>query len=318
MTKFIGRRGALGIASEVTRGTAVAPAYWLPFAKMSFMDNTETAQESQGLGQIADQDSQYVTFQFATGSVDAQLYDNGLGYILESLLGAIDTPTGSNPYTHTYAISQTNQAKSVTLYWQDPDRTYMFPLAVVDSWKLSVQPKGMVEHTVTFKSRKARDWAVQSPTFTALGSKFLHQHTQLRLGTNIAALAGASETPLKGLELTISRNATNDELLGTVEPDDILSQELSVEGSLTLNLTDDTFRNLMLNGTYDAMEIKFDGGTSSKLQLQFPRVSFSEWAPDWTLNAIATQKINFKANYDAANALQIISTCVLTNTKATY
>jgi hypothetical protein len=318
MTKFVGRRGALGIASESVRGTPVAPAYWLPFAKMSFMDSTEVAQESQGLGQIADQDSQYVTFQFATGSVDAQIYDNGLGYILESLLGAIDTPSGSNPYTHTYALSQTNQAKSLTLYWQDPDRTYMFPLAIVDSWKLSVAPKGMVEHTVTFKSRKARDWAVQSPVFTALGSKFLHQHSQLRLATNIAGLSGATEIPMKGFDLTIGRNAVNDELLGTVEPADILSQELSVEGAITLNLENDTYRNLMLNGTYNSMEFKLDGGTNSKLQLQFPRVAFSEWAPDWTLNQIATQKINFKANYDAANALQIISTCILTNTKATY
>lgn len=318
MTKFVGRRGALGIATEVTRGTPVVPAYWMPRVKMSFMDSTEIAQENQGLGNIADQDSQYVTFQFGDGSIDAELYDAGLGYIIESLLGAKDTPSGSNPYTHTYTLSQTNQAQSLTLFWQDPDRAYIFPMAVVDSLKVTVAPKGMVEYSITFKSRKARDWARQTTSFTTVGSKFLHQHLQLRLASTIAGLAGASETPLKNFEMTISRNAVNDELLGTVEPDDVLSQQLSIEGVLDMNLTDDTFRTLMLNGTYQSMEFKLVGSANSSLQMQFPRVAFSQWAPDWELDKIASQKINFKANYDSANALDIISTCVLINAKASY
>lgn len=318
MTKFIGRRGIFGIAKEVVRNTPVAPAYFIPEAKMSFMDSAETAAETQGLGNIADQDSSYVTFQFGSGSVDAQLYDSALGYIFMSLLGAAPVTAGSNPYTHTFTMSQTNQAQSLTLYWSDPDRTYVFPGAVVDSVKISIAPKGLVEWSVTFKSRKARDFATQTPVYTALGSKFLHQHTQLRLAATVGALSGASETVLKGLDLTISRNTINDEVLGTVEPADILSQQISVEGSLSLNLEDDTYRNLMNAGTYKAMEFKLLNGASSSLQLQFPRVSFTQWAPDWSLNAIAQQKINVKANYDAANALQIISTCVLINTKVSY
>lgn len=318
MTKFAGRRGSLGIAKESVRGTPVVPTYWIPFAKMSFMDSVETAAETQALGNIADQDSSYVTFKFGDGSIDAQLYDIGLGYILASLLGAAPSSSGSNPYTHTYTMSQTNQAQSLTLYWSDPDRSYIFPLAVVDSLKVTVEPKGLVEYSVTFKSKKARDWATQSPVQTTPGNKFLHQHTQLRLAATVGALSGASETPLKGLEYTISRNAVNDELLGTVEPVDILSQALSVEGTLTLNLEDDTYRNLMLTGNYKAMEIKYVGSTSSSLQMQFPRVNFTEWEPDWSLNEIASQKIQFKANYDAANALQIISTCVLINGKTSY
>lgn len=318
MSKFVGRRGVLGVAKEAVRGTPVAPAYFIPFAKMSYVDSTEVAGESQGLGNIADQDSQYVTFQFGAGSVDAELYDSALGYILMSLLGAAPVTTGSNPYTHTFAVSQTNQAQSLTLYWQDPDRCYVFPLAIVDSVKISVAPKGMVEWSVTFKSRKARDYTPVASSFTAVGSKWLHQHTQLRLATNIAGLSGASETVLKGLDLTIARNSINDEVLGTVDPADVLSQQMSVEGTLALNLEDDTYRALMTAGTYKSLELKLVNGTSSMLQLQFPRVAFSQWAPDWSLNAIAQQKINLKANYDAANALQIISTCILTNTKVSY
>lgn len=318
MTKFIGRRGTLGVAKEASRGVPVAPAYWIPNAKMSFFDSIESASESQGLGNIADQDSFYVTFTMGAGSVDAELYDSALGYLLMSLLGAAPVTSGGGPYTHTFTLSQTNQAQSLTLYWKDPDRSYVFPLAIVDSVKITVAPKGMVEWSFVIKSKSADDYTSQTPVFTSTGQKFLHQHLQVRLASAVAGLAAATKLALTQFELNISRNTIYDEVMGTVEPVDILSQQLTVEGNLTLKLEDDTYRNLMRNNTYNAMEIKLLRSTTSSLQLQFPRCSFDQWTPDYTLNAIATQKVNFKGNYDAANALDIISTCVLINQKTSY
>lgn len=318
MTKFIGRRGILGVAKETVRGTPVTPAYWIPNAKMTFADDIESANENQGLGNIADQDSFFVTFRVGQGAVDAQLYDRGLGYLLMSLLGAVPVTAGSNPYTHTFTLSQTNTAQSLTFYWKDPDRSYIFPLAVVDSLKITAAPKGMVEYTFSIKSKTARDWATQTQDFTTPGSKFLHQHLQVRVAANVAGLAAAPRLNLTQFEFNINRNAMFDEVMGTSEPVDVLSQQLAVEGTLSLKLEDDTYRNLFLANTYKAMEVKFVNGANSALQLQMPRVSFQKWDPDYTLNQIATQKISFKANYDAANALDIISTAVLTNTKSSY
>jgi hypothetical protein len=250
---------------------------------MSFADSIEGQREEEGLGNIADSDAFYVTFKKGEGSVDSQLFDQALGYILSSLLGAKPVTSGGNPYTHTFTLSQTNQPVTLSLYWKDPDRSYMFAL---------------------------------TPSYTTLGSKFLQQHLQFRVASTIGALS--AETAIKNLELNISRNTIFDNNLGTVEPTDIYAQELSVSGSIQLYLNDDTFRNLMLANTYQAMEIKFLASTSSSLQLQFPRTDWSEWQPDYNLKNIAQQKINFKANYDAANALDIISTAVLVNTKVSY
>lgn len=318
MTKFVGRRGTLGLAIEATRGTPVAPTYWLPFVTMSFFDRTETQREEQGMGNIADSDSIYVTMKMGEGDIESQIYDQGLGYILTSLLGAVPVTSGSGTYTHTFTLSSTNQAKTLSLYWQDPDRSYMFPMATVESLQITVEPSGIVAYTIHFKSKTAKDWAILTPSFTTLGSKFLHQHLQTRLAANVGALSAATALSLKNLDVTINRNTIFDSNMGTVEPEDILGQAISVEGSLELNLEDDTYRNYMLNGSYRAMEIKLLGSSSSSLQLQFPRVDFTEWEPDFTLNEIAKQKINVKANYDSANALQIISTAVLINTKVSY
>lgn len=318
MTKFVGRRGSLGIAVEATRGTPVNPTYWLPFVTLSFKDTISSAREEQGLGNIADSDSFYVTMRMGEGDVEAQLYDKGLGYILSSLLGATPSSTGSNPYTHTYTLSQTNQAKTLSLYWTDPDRSYMFPMAVVDSLQITVEPSGIVNYTVGFKSKGSRDWTSQTPDFSSLGNKFLHQHVQFRLASAVGGLSAATAISLKKLDITISRNAIFDEVIGTVEPEDVLSQQISVEGTLELNLEDNTYRGYMLANTYRAMEIYLLRSTSSSLKLQFPRVDFSEYEPDYTLNETAKQSINIKANYDAANALQIISTAELVNAKSSY
>ena len=81
----------------------------------------------------------------------------------------------------------------------------MFPLAVVDSLNVKVEPSGIISYTIGFKSKSARDWTSQTPDFTTLGSKFLHQHAETRLATSIAGLSGATAISLKNLDLTISR-----------------------------------------------------------------------------------------------------------------
>lgn len=318
MTKFVGRRGTLGVAIEATRGTPVSPTFWVPNVTMSFGDRTETAREEQGQGVIADSDSSYVVMKMGEGDIEAQLYDKALGVILTGVLGAAPSSSGSNPYTHAFTLSNSNQAKSVSLYWKDPDRSDMFALGMVNSFQMSVEPNGIVSYTIGFMSKTAKDWASQTPNFTSLGSKFLHQHLQVRLADTVGALSAATAISLKNFELNINKNTMFDSVMGTVEPEDILNQQLSVEGSLELNAEDDTYRDYMNNGTYKAMEVKLLRSSSSSLTFQFPRVDFSQWEFDPVLNEIAKQTINFKGNYDQANALDIISTASLINTQSSY
>lgn len=318
MTKFVGRRGQLGLAIESTRGTPVNPSFWIPWATMSFRDMIEQAREEQGQGVIADSDSAYVVQKFGEGEVEAQIYDKALGVVLTGVLGAAPSTGGSDPYTHTYTLSNSNLQKSLSLYWKDPDRSDLYRLGMVDSFQIAVEPNGLVNYTLGFKSKTAQEWTNQTANYTSLGNKFLHQHVQVRLAATVGALSAATPISLKNLELNVNKNVDYDSVIGTVEPEDIFNQQLSVEGSLELNLEDDTYRDYMLNGTYRAMEIKFLRSASSSLTFQFPRVDFSEWESDFSLNEIAKQTINFKCNYDQANALDVISSAILINSQSSY
>lgn len=317
MSKHVGRRGTLAFAKESSRGTiATANRLWVPRSTISFDDRTESAREQEGLGKIADSDSNFVVQQMAEGEIESMLDDKALGIILTSLLGSSPVIAGGPTYTHTYTLSNSNQHQSLSILYQDPDISQVFPLGVVDSLKITIEQNAIVMYTVGFKSRVGRDWTVQTADFTALGTKFLHQHLIFKLASAIGGLSGSSAISLKNLELTISANTKFDSVLGTVEPEDILGQSFSVEGTMTLNKEDQTYRRLMLDGTYRAMDVTLQRAANSKLQMQFPRVDFSEWEQDRSLDDIVSQKINFKGNYDAANALDIISTCILTNTYA--
>ena len=317
MSKFVGRRGTLALAKESSRGTAtLTNALWFPRSTVSFDDKIETDRQDEALGVIADSDSLFVTQKMAQGDVEFDVTDKEIGIILTSLLGSSPTITGGPTYAHTYTLSNSNQHASVTVFYQDPDTAKAYPLGVVDSMKITIEQNAIVKGSVTFLSRVGRDYTRQTASFTGIGNKFLHQHLVVKLASSIAGLSGATGISLKKLELEIKSNAKFDSVLGTVEPEDILNQQFSVEGTLELNKEDETYRNYMLGNTYRALDISLIRAANSSIQFQFPRIDFTEWEQDRKLNDIVSQNINFKGNYDSTNALDIISTCVLTNTYA--
>lgn len=316
MSKFVGRLGNVGVAKEATSGTIVTPTFYVPFNSISFDDKVTTAREQEGLGRIEDSDSNYVVNKYGEGDLEFDLNDLNLGVFLTSLLGASPTSTGGPTYAHAYALSNTNTHKTISLAYQDPDQSKIFPFTMIDSLEITVEPDGIAKAKASFKSRVSRDWATLTPSYTTLGNKFLHQHLVFKTATSTAGLAAASNISLKKLTLTISANADFDNVTGTVEPEAILNHQYSIEGEITLNKQDDSYRQLMLAGTYKAIQIKFDRAANSSLDIQLPRVDFTEWEQDRSLDDIVGQTIQFKGNYDTANAVAAISTCTLTNTNS--
>lgn len=316
MSKFVGRLGNVGIAKEATAGTIVTPTFWVPSNSISFDDKVTTAREEEGLGRIEDSDSNLVTNKFAEGDVEIDMNDYQLGLFLTSLLGDSPTTTGGPTYTHTFAFTNTNTHKSLSIAYQDPDQTKIFPFTMIDGLEITVEPEGIAKAKASFKSRVSRDWATLTPNYTTLGNKFLHQHLVCKTASTIGGLSAATAISLKKLSLKINTNADFDNVLGTVEPEAILNHQFSVEGEMTLYKTDDTYRQLMLGGTYKAMEVTFNRASNSSLTFQMPRVDFTEWEQDRKLDDIVGQTIQFKGNYDAANAAAVISSCTLVNTYA--
>lgn len=317
MSKFIGRRGTLLVAKESSRGTATTSnGLWIPRSTISFDDKVETAREEEALGKIADSDNLFVTQKMASGEIESNLDDKLLGIFLTALFGASPTTTGGGTKTHAYTLDNSNQHQSLSVLYQDPDTARMYPLSVIDSFKISVEQNAIVNFTIGFMSRGGRSWTSQTADFSALGNKFLHQHLVFKTADTVAGLSAANPISLKKLDIEIKANAMVDSVLGTVEPEDILNQQFSVEGSIELTKESEDYRDLFLSGNKKAVSVAFVRAADSEFNMTLPRVDFTEWEQDRSLNEIVSQTINIKGNYDAANGLDIISACNLINTYA--
>lgn len=318
MAKYVGRRASLGIAKETSRGVAVNPSFWIPYGSISFDNKVEKVRIEEGFENIQDSSYAYVVKKYGEGDFEAPIRDKALGLILTAVFGQTPTTTGSGPYTHSFSLLNSNQHQSLSILVQDPNGATMFPLAMINSFEISVEPEGVVSYAVSFRSKAGNDWTSQNTDFSDLGELFLHQHLQVRVADNLAGLSGASEISIRRLTFTIEKNIMDWDDVGSVQAGDILNRQFSVSGSLELAYNDQTWRNYMLDETYKAMEIYLYKDANSSLKIQMPRVDFFSWEPVKDLDEIATQTIEFKANYDAVNSNDCISTCELINQQASY
>jgi len=318
MAYYVGRRGSLGVARETTRGAAATPTYSIPYNSISFDDKAVLVDQTSAFGRIEDADSTYVTKKYGEGEFEYDLEDKAIGTILCGVAGAAPTSTGPTNFTHVYTLQNTNQHASLSLLVQDPNLKRMFRLAMVDKFTIKVDPEGIVKSTCSFRSAGGQDWATVAPVYTSLGNKFIHSMLDFKIADATTDLAAASEINLKNLEFSITKNVEDWQDLGTATPSDILNKQLTVEGSFEIGFNDATYKDYMLGASTKAMEIKFTYGANNSLDIQMPKVRFMNWEPNKGLDDIATEKIEFKALYDTANAVASISTLTLANQTASY
>lgn len=323
MAKFIGRRAAIGIGKESSRGTAVAPTYWIPAASIGFADKVERVVQEAGFGQIADADSSYTVKLFGEGEVEADIHENWIGLVLAALAGAAPSSSGGpTNYVHTYTLQNINNKLSLSIAYHDPNQNVIFPFGMIDSLKIEVKPASIARATVAFRSQKSKDWATLTPSYTNLGNKYLSRHCEFRLADTGAAYSSnidaASKITLVSLTLTVNNNLADWDTLGTVTPSDIVNRQFSVDGEAELAFEDLTYRNYVVDGTYKACGIKFNYGTNNYLDIKMPKVDIRKWEPSLDLDEVATQKFTFKALYDTDNAVNQIGVLTLANQVASY
>jgi hypothetical protein len=202
----------------------------------------------------------------------------------------------------------------------------MYPLVMLKSLEINCSLDNIVKYTASFMSKRG-DISSAAVVAVVSENKFTKKHLAFKLAANIAGIAAATAISVKSLTLKFDNNVIMDDVLGTAEPEDIMNKAFSIEGTVELNYTDDTYKNYMRDGTYKSMEIKLvntdtiltgSASTRPSLTMQFPRVDFFEWAPDYSINDIVRQKFSFKCSRDVANSLAPISTCTLVNLVASY
>ena len=325
MTKFIGRQKNVGIARELTRGLGVDPTFVLPKADYSVLDKATKTKDDLGYGTIAGAGNQsLVALRWAEGNIGGSVLSKPFGLFLYSLLGACSStgPTDSL-YTHAFSLLESVQHPTLTISVADPLQTVRYRNSLVDKLELTIKPDDTVRYVAGFKAFAHQDGTTYTPTQIA-DAMFLGRHLTFKIAADTSSLAAATAISLKELKLTIEQNVVLDNVLGSIQPEDILNQVVRISGDLTLNMESVAYRDYMLNGSYKAVRIDLTNpdyliGASSHPQftLDLSRVDFEGWDENTANDKITTQKITFVALYDVTNN-NVVDACTLKNAQVSY
>jgi hypothetical protein len=323
MGKYIGRLVSIGVAPEATRGVGVAATHSVPVESYDFFDKTNKAVSEERLGSISGNGNQaIVTQQHSEGSIDGEVNLRSFPLFLYSTFGTLTSAAQGAGFKHTVVLNNTNQSKTLSVHIDEANGDRLIKGAMVDSLEVSVTPENIVKFNAGFKGRKLVD-NVFTPAFVA-DYKVTGRDLTLKVADATTDLAAATAISTKELSLTINKNTEFDFVNGTLEPEDIHNKQITIEGMLTLNYEDNTWRDYMLNGNYKAMSIllvdsrdDLGGGVYPALYLEFPRIDFSQWERPTSNNDIVTQKINFRVLYNITTS-KLISDCYVINNVTSY
>ena len=324
MTKFIGRLADIGIAKEASRGTAETSVdFYLPKVSLSIDDGIEQAVDESSIGVIEDSPNASVVAKYAEGEIEGNIYDKSFGLILLAALGdtTVSGPTETSVYTHTFSVLQSAQHPSLTLFFDDPNQDYKYPLAVLSSLELDFVLGQYARYTASFRSKKG-ETATLSPSYSA-ENHFLPQHIAVQYATSVSGLASPTTVNVRSAKITIEKNIEDDRKLGSLDQADILNKQLSVEGSLELVFDAETFKTQMLADTSLALrivatnsDVTIGSTLHPKLTITLAKVKFSNFERDFDNDGTVTATVDFKGHYSLGDTAMI--TAELVNTQASY
>ena len=218
--KHIGRLISLGIAKEATRGTRVASQYWLPVKSADHSGKVEYVDDDSALGVIHDVSESEIVKEWAEGGFGSLIGDDHFGLILLGLLGSVASVESADAgvYDHTFTVDDSAEHDSVTIEIDQPNGDKSYSLAIITALELSFELGKYLDYKAGYMSKKGVDQTL-TPVY-AVENRFRPQDFSFKLAGNAAGLATSSNICVKSLNLSVEKNVTPDDCLGSTEPQD--------------------------------------------------------------------------------------------------
>lgn len=326
MAKIIGRTGAIGIGVEATKGTSVAPAFWVPVKSYSFDDKVEYVKNDSAMGRIEENNAADIVKLWGEGEYGGKIFIDSVGAELTAVFGTSPTSTErgtSDVFDHAYALANNNSHDTLTIGYVDDIQDVRFPYGTVNTWALEVAVDDYVQRTISLVSKKSAS-ATNTPAFTD-EVEFIPSQVSLKLAANEAGLDGASAINVTAFNMEIAKNAEALYVLGSNEPEDIINKQFSVTGTIELYFESTTQRAYVFANTkrairVDMIDTTVDLGTGHNPELRFDlnEVVFEEFERGWDSNDPLKQTLTFTALYSKADGEMLTARLTNTETGSNY
>jgi hypothetical protein len=322
---YTGRRAAVGIGKESSRGSTGASAeYWIPHAALSYLEKVNKIRDDSGFGVIETPKGSDVIKRWTEGDIEFNIRDLSVGLIFLALLGTeafeADTPA-SGVGRHTFTVATSNQHQSLTIFKKNPVETLASANAVIKSLSLRAVLDQYVRITAGFIGK-----VFQNDTETVAyvsENKFRPQDLVIKLASNTSGLAATSAiSTIRSLTLNVEKNVEDYQGLSSVDPVDFVNKDFQVTGSFEIAFENNTYKGYSLLNTLEAMSIKLlnagaisSGTTNPSLEIILDEVDFDNFDMDESNENVAVLTANFTAHYNDTNSQMIKA--ILENSKNT-
>lgn len=256
-------RSFLGIAKEVTPGTAVAASHYLPVTELSPKDNVEMLVDAGMRGSMVEEYDTIAGPRFAEYEFGGDVFPDTIGFPLAGILGDVTTTGASAPFSHVFSTlnSGDGQPPSYTIsdyYGGAAASTRRFAGMKFSEVGFKFNADGLLTYSAKATGLASASATNPTPSFGAI--------LPMAAWIGITSIGGSAVGYVTEGECTIKRSVNPIHTVdGTQDPYKIWSGPVSVEGKLTIVMEDDTEYIRYLNNTKPALDFNFTQGASTTL-----------------------------------------------------
>lgn len=309
----------LGIAPETTYGTYVAPTKFIEFTKESLVLKKTTAQ-SAGIAAgrlLALSSRRVLTRREASGSIDLEVTNKGMGLLLQALMGTTVTPVqqGAGPaYLQTHTLADT-AGKSLTIQKGMPLTTGTVTKknilgCKITSGEFSCEVGGMLTATFEFDGRDVEETSALAAASYAAMAPFHFMQMAIKTGTF------GTETARTGIRKASCKIERPQEVerfyagAAGLKAEPISNDQVKISGTLESDYVDTTLDDLHTSDGATSLVWEFQGPLIAAtfyetFRVTLPAIRLDEGPPVVDGFGVLKPSFNYVGLYDGTNQPKI-------------
>lgn len=320
--EIIGKQIEFGLGVESVRGTAETTAQkWAKKVEANIMPRVHKVDDDSTQGVLEDSIQSRVVRKWYDGELSGIVHADLIGYLFYQMYGDVtSTNVTGSVTTHEFAVLQNIEHPTLSGFVKDGGVSQaVLNEGVVDTLELNATTDDFVRFTTNliFSTDASNS---DTPSYDT-EYDFIGKDITVKVADSEAGLSGASALKVKELTLNWSTGALSDFKFGSYNPENYNTQ-MAIEGSMVLNYTDDTFKDLFESDDTKYLQISITGdpvlagSNTPEIVVTLNKIQVKGWERSGGRDEIVTQEVSFKAFYNETDSK--MSTVEITNLTTDY
>ena len=324
MAEITGREIELGVAVESTRLTPETEATkWVKKVKATILEKVEIKIDESTMNTQEDAQNSRVVKKWSEGELEMNIHADAIGFFLYSLFGTA-TPSliETGVYSHALIVDTDEiQHPALTLFPKDGAVSQeTFATCMISGFDIDIVGDDFCKFKANFIGGIPASNS-DTPSYDT-EYDFVGAEVEFKVAATEGGLAGASETKIKELHLSIDTGLIPNHVIGNYYPEDIYNAKFSITGSIVSDYVDEVYKDAWTAQTDMYSRITITGTTLigatkyASITITLHKMIVTDWSRDGGNDELVTQNIAIKGLLNTADAEAMELT--LQNKTATY